>query len=144
MRLYKNQPSGTVAALRAARRNPTEAESRLLCALREALPDYKWRFQAPMGPFRVDILCFAERLVIEIDGATHADTQAYDESRTCFIESEGYRVLRFWNNDVMGNTEGVVATVANSLSHREREGARAAKARGKGEGEGDKGVRRRR
>ena len=135
MRLYQNQPSGTVAQLKAARRNPTEAESMLLRALRGSFPERKWRFQAPIGPFRVDFLCFAERLVIEVDGATHAEAEAYDAARTRFIESEGFRVLRFWNNDVMGNTEGVIRQIESSLSHREREGARAARRRGKGEGD---------
>lgn len=123
MRLYKNQPSGTVAALRALRRNPTEAEKMLLRALRESFPERKWRFQAPIGPFRVDFLCFAERLVIEVDGGQHSE--AADAARTRFIESEGYRVIRFWNNDVLGNTDGVIAAIGEtllSLSHREGEG----------------------
>lgn len=154
-RLYKNQPSGTVAALRAARRNPTQAETALLRALREALPQHKWRFQAPIGPFRVDFMCLAERLVIEVDGATHAEAESYDASRTAFIEAEGFRVLRFWNNDVLGNTEGVIDTIRNSLSLRERSAGstapRAVEARpgagptqhwardaqGRGKGEGD-------
>jgi very-short-patch-repair endonuclease len=115
MRLYQNQPSGTVARLKEARRNPTEAESKLLRALRKTFPEHKWRFQAPMGPFRVDFMCFAQRLVIEVDGATHAKTEDYDAARTRFIENEGFRVLRFWNNDVMGNAEGVIATIAVEL-----------------------------
>jgi len=123
MRLYQNQPSGTVAQLRELRRNPTEAEAALLRALREAFPQHKWRFQAPISGFRVDFLCFAERLVIEVDGATHAEASEYDAARTRIIADQGYRLLRFWNNDVLGNMEGVIATIANSLSHREREGA---------------------
>nr|WP_221262941.1 DUF559 domain-containing protein [Sphingomonas kyeonggiensis] len=113
------------------RRNATEAEKRLLRALREAFRERKWRFQSPLGPYRVDFMCFAERLVIEVDGGQHAEAAEYDARRTRFIESEGYRVLRFWNNDVLENTGGVIAVVANSLSQREREGA--AKRR-KGEG----------
>jgi very-short-patch-repair endonuclease len=133
MRLYHHQPSGTVAQLRTLRRNATEAEKRLLRALREAFPTRKWRFQAPVGPFRVDFLCFAAQLVIEVDGGQHSPEA--DASRTRFIENEGYRVLRFWNNDVLANTEGVMAEVARvlqSLSRREREGAPKAR---KGEGE---------
>jgi very-short-patch-repair endonuclease len=136
MRLYRDQPSGTISQLRALRRNPTEAEKLLLRALRQAFPDRKWRFQAPIGPFRVDFLCFAERLVIEVDGGQHAEAQAtYDARRTRFIEAEGYRVIRFWNNDVLGNIDGVIAMVGEtleSLSHREREGATQ---RRKGEGD---------
>jgi very-short-patch-repair endonuclease len=73
MRLCKDQPSGTIAQLKALRRNATEeSELKLLRALKTALSGHKGRFQAPIGPYRVDFLCFAERLVIEADGATHA------------------------------------------------------------------------
>ena len=138
MRLYQNQPSGMVARLKAARRNPTEAEAKLLRALREALPQYKWRFQAPVGAFRVDFMCFAERLVIEVDGATHAEAESYDAARTAIIEREGYRVLRFWNNDVMANTEGAIAKVAEALQTPSPIGRGKVPARGaRGKGEGD-------
>ena len=130
MRLYANQPSGTVPQLRTLRRDATDAEKALRCALREAFPDRKWRFQAPIGPFRVDFLCFAERLVIEVDGGQHAETAEYDASRTRYLERNGFRVLRFWNNDVLGNIDGVIAAI--SLSLREREGAPKAR---KGEGD---------
>ena len=72
MRLYAKQPSGTVTQLRTLRREATDAEKALRRALREGFPSLKWRFQAPIGPFRVDFLCFAERLVIEVDGGQHA------------------------------------------------------------------------
>ncbi|MBN8812918.1 MULTISPECIES: endonuclease domain-containing protein [unclassified Sphingomonas] len=131
MRLYQDQPSGTVSQLRELRRNATEAERRLLRSLREAFPDRKWRFQAPAGPYRMDFMCFAERLVIEVDGGQHAEAAEYDARRTRFVENEGYRVLRFWNNDVLENIEGVVAQI--SLSLREREAPHCASDR-KGEG----------
>ncbi|OSZ64216.1 hypothetical protein CAP40_16150 [Sphingomonas sp. IBVSS2] len=131
MRLYRDQPSGTVSQLRELRRNATDAEKRLLRSLREAFPERKWRFQAPVGPYRVDLLCFAERLVIEVDGGQHAEAIEYDARRTRFIESEGYRVQRFWNNDAMENIDGVLAQI--SLSFREREGAHCV-SNGKGEG----------
>ncbi|GGA34923.1 endonuclease domain-containing protein [Sphingomonas psychrolutea] len=131
MRLYDNQPSGTVPRARQLRRDAPEPERWLLRALRETFPTLKWRHQAPVGPFYADILCFSEKLVIEVDGDTHADQAGRDASRTKIIEGEGCRVLRFSNNDVMENREGVVAAI--SLSLREREGARSAKPRGKGE-----------
>ncbi|MEP9358288.1 DUF559 domain-containing protein [Sphingomonas sp. KR3-1] len=121
MRLYQDQPSGTVPQLRELRRNVTDAEKRLLRALREAFPECKWRFQAPIGGYRVDLLCFAERLVIEVDGGQHAEAAEYDARRTRFIEREGYRVLRFWNNDVLENIDGVLSQISLSLG--EREGA---------------------
>ena len=132
MRLYENQPSGTVARARSLRRNATEAEKRLLRALRESFPALKWRFQAPVGPYYADFLCFGARLVIEIDGGQHSEAEGYDARRTRFIEDQGYAVLRFWNNDVLGNTEGVIDSISNSLSQREREGAAQ---RRKGEGD---------
>ena len=132
MRLYRNLPSGTVARARELRRNATEAEKRLLRAVREALPALKWRFQTPFGPYYADFLSCRAKLVIEVDGGQHGEAEGYDAVRTQFIESEGYRVLRFWNKDVLGNTEGVIASIQNSLSLRERE--RAAQPR-KGEGD---------
>lgn len=133
MRLYQNQPSGTVSRAQQLRREASPPERRLLRALREAFPTHKWRHQAPVGPFYADILCFSEALVIEVDGDTHAEIGERDAARTRFIESEGYRVLRFRNSDVMGNIDGVIAQI--SLSLREREGARSAKPSGKGEGD---------
>jgi very-short-patch-repair endonuclease len=135
MRLYDNQPSGTVARARSLRRNATEAEKRLLSVLKETFPAMKWRFQVPVGPYYADFLCFAAKLVIEVDGGQHGEAEGHDARRTRFIESKGYRVLRFWNNDVLGNTDGVIASIANSLSRREREGARSAQPSGKGEGD---------
>jgi len=86
----------------------------------------------PIGPYFADFVCFAERLAIELDGGQHADAGAYDERRTRFIEAQGYRVLRFWNNEVMSNADGVLERIAESLSPREREGGAE---RRKGEGD---------
>ena len=87
----------------------------MLRALREALPDFKWRHQAPIGRFHADILCFSEALVIEVDGDTHADRVEEDAARTKVIESECFEVLRFTNGDVMENIDGVLAHVAATL-----------------------------
>lgn len=132
MHLYQDQPAGTVGQLRSLRRNATDAELVLRRALRGSCPDRKWRFQAPIGPFRVDFLCFSERLVIEVDGGQHNEAAEDDAARTRYLEQQGYRVIRFWNHDVLENIEGVIATVANSLSPWEREGGAQ---RRKGEGE---------
>ncbi|MFN3435681.1 MAG: endonuclease domain-containing protein [Sphingomonas sp.] len=121
MRLYDNQPSGTVQHARQLRRDAPEPERRLLRALRDAFPHLKWRYQAPLGPYRADILCFSERLVIEVDGDTHAATTEYDAIRTRSIERQGYRVIRFANTDVMTNLDGVLTQIPFSL--REKEGA---------------------
>ena len=118
MRLYANKPIGTVPRARQLRRDAPEPERRLLRALREALPDLKWRHQTPVGPFHADILCFSEALVIEVDGDTHADSVEADAARTKMIESEGFQVLRFANGDVMENIDGVLAHVAATLDNR--------------------------
>jgi very-short-patch-repair endonuclease len=119
VRLYEQQPTGTVPRARQLRRDASEPERRLLRAVREAFPERKWRHQSPVGPFYIDILCFAARLAIEVDGDTHADSEHYDAARTKFIESEGFRVLRFANGDVMENVEGVLAQISLSLWERE-------------------------
>lgn len=138
MRLYENQPGGTVARARQLRSNATDAEKRFLRALKEAFPQTKWRFQVPIGPYYADFLCFAARLVIELDGGQHSEAAGYDERRTRFIEDQGYRVLRFWNNDVLGNTDGVIASIVNSLSLWGREGA-AQRRKGEGDPATEKG-----
>ncbi|TGX53667.1 endonuclease domain-containing protein [Sphingomonas gei] len=115
MRLYAKQPIGTVPRAQALRRDAPEPEKRLLRGLREAFPAYKWRHQTPVGGFFADILCFSEALVIEVDGDTHADTVEYDAARTAAITSEGLRVVRFSNADVMANLDGVLAVVATAL-----------------------------
>ena len=116
MRAYDNQPSGTIDRARQLRRDSTDVEKRLLKALRHKLPDFKWRHQMPVGPYFADITCFSSRLVIEVDGGQHAEASEYDATRTRFIERQGYRVLRFWNNEVNDNLGGVLEVIANVLS----------------------------
>jgi very-short-patch-repair endonuclease len=70
----------------------------------------------PVGPYLVDFACFAEKLVIELDGGQHAEAIGHDEARSRFIEAQGYRVIRFWNNDVLTNTQGVLERIAESHS----------------------------
>jgi len=132
MRLYENQPTGTVPRARQLRREASEPERRLLRALRQTYPHLKWRHQTPLGPFFADMLCFAEKLVIEVDGDTHAAAEGYDASREDFMAREGYRTVRVTNADVMENLEGVMEHISFSLW--EKEGARAAQPCGKDEG----------
>ncbi|MEG3153825.1 endonuclease domain-containing protein [Sphingomonas sp. RB1R13] len=116
MKTYDTARTGAVLRARQLRHDSTKPEQRLWSALRESFPDRKWRRQMPVGPFFVDLACFNERLVIELDGGQHAEAGEYDAARTRFIEAQGYRVLRFWNNDVLENLEGVVTSVANALN----------------------------
>ena len=115
MRLYKHQASGTVDRARSLRRAATDAETRLWRGLREAMPQAKWRRQVPVGPYFADFLSVRAKLVVEVDGGQHAEAVAYDERRTRFIEGEGYRVIRVWNTDVMGNLPGVLELIADEL-----------------------------
>ena len=102
---------------RLLRRNPTQAEQRLWSALRRRqLESLRFRRQVPIRPYVVDFVCFAKRLVIEIDGGQHAREADRDTVRTAWLESRGFRVLRFWNNDVLANTEGVVETIRRALA----------------------------
>jgi len=81
--------------------------------LRENFPSARFRRQVPLRRYIADFASHRVRLVIEIDGGQH--DEARDAARTKLIEREGYRVLRFWNNDVLGNPDGVLATVDTTL-----------------------------
>ena len=87
---------------------------RLLYALREG---HNFRRQVPLGPHFLDFACHGLKLAIEIDGDSHGTdaAKAYDLARTSFIQSEGYRVLRFTNDDVLKNPEGVFKTVTRAI-----------------------------
>jgi very-short-patch-repair endonuclease len=116
VKVYDEARTGAVPRARALRRASTEAEKRLWRALRVKLPQFKWRRQMPIGPYFVDFACFAEKLIIELDGGQHADAAGYDEARSRMIEAQGYRVFRFWNNDILSNTEGVLERIVQELS----------------------------
>ena len=104
------------------RGNPTEAEKHLWLFLRRRqLDGYRFRRQAPIGPYIVDFACFAKRLVVEVDGGQHARAVERDTARTRWLESKGFRVLRFWNNDVLENTVGVVEAIRRALTVRSAE-----------------------
>jgi len=94
------------------RKNPTDAEAKLWRYLRHKQIDgYKFRRQHPLGQYVVDFVCLETMLVIEVDGGQHAESIRRDERRTAFLEKQGFRVLRFWNNEVLGNINGVIATI---------------------------------
>ena len=116
MKTYDTARTGAVLRARSLRRDSTVAEQRLWSALRQALPQYRWRRQMPVGPYFVDFACFAERLVIELDGGQHAVAAGYDATRTSFIAARGYRVLRLWNNEVVENLDGVLQAIAAQLA----------------------------
>ena len=79
------------------------------------LAGYKFRKQHPVGKYVVDFVCMETRLAIEIDGGQHSGNTLYDAARTRSFEAEGYRVLRFWNNDVMADIEGVMVEICRVI-----------------------------
>jgi very-short-patch-repair endonuclease len=98
------------------RRNSTNAERKLWSILRNrALQSFKFRRQQPLGPFIVDFVCLERRLILEVDGGQHAEEASRDAQRTKWLEEQNFRVLRFWNNDVLGNPEGVAQQIAEAL-----------------------------
>jgi len=99
------------------RRNHTEAERRLWERLRGAqLRQMKFRRQQPIGPFIADFCCVQSKLIVEIDGGHHAARTAADTARSAYLTQLGYRVLRFWNRDVLNDTDAVLDCIAAALS----------------------------
>lgn len=98
------------------RKNQTDVERRLWYVLRNRqLSGYKFRRQHPFLPYVVDFVCLECKLVIEVDGGQHADTATQDKVRTIFLQDLGYRVLRFWNNEVIENLDGVLTVILAAL-----------------------------
>jgi very-short-patch-repair endonuclease len=93
----------------------TQPERVLWRALREALHGWHWRKQVPLGAYFADFASHSAKLIIKLDGGQHATAEHYDAERTRFLEAQGYRVLRFWNNDAVSNTDGVLVRIAQSL-----------------------------
>jgi very-short-patch-repair endonuclease len=106
----------TTRIARRLRRNATEAEKRLWWALRELPIEYRFRRQHPIGRRVVDFACPGRKLVIELDGGEHQTQESADAARTDELIRLGYRVIRFWNNDVLSNTSGVVEVILRELS----------------------------
>ncbi|WP_330997577.1 endonuclease domain-containing protein, partial [Erythrobacter donghaensis] len=98
------------------RNAPTEAEHRLWQHLRASqLEGAKFTRQHPISNFIADFACRSLRLAIELDGGQHADSPT-DANRTRIIEAHGYRVIRFWNNEVLGNIDGVLTVIAEEIA----------------------------
>jgi len=101
---------------RVLRRQAGEAEKVLWRQLRgRQLEGYKFRRQVVFEPYIVDFVCLEARLIIEADGGQHTDRVAYDALRTAKLESKGYRVLRFWNHQVLGELQNVLEEISRVL-----------------------------
>ncbi len=97
-------------------RNMTPAETKLWAHLRaHRMKDIHFRNQHAIGNYVVDFCAVRKKLIIELDGSQHLEQEDYDQERTAFLESKGYRILRFWNNQVMNDIEAVLRAIDISL-----------------------------
>jgi very-short-patch-repair endonuclease len=109
---------GLADLAKSLRKRKTEAEKLLWWHLRsKQINSLKFRRQQPIGPFIADFVCFEKRLVIELDGGQHAIEQEKDREREGWFNKEGFRILRFWNTEVLQNIEGVVEVMRRACLH---------------------------
>ncbi len=80
---------------------------------------YKFRRQQPIGEYIVDFVCSEKKLIIEVDGGQHIEQVANDESRSKWLQDQGYRVLRFWNHDVLTMPDAVLTAILQELDRSE-------------------------
>ncbi len=98
------------------RSNMTDAERCLWKHLRQRqIAGYRFRRQMPIGSYIVDFVCLERRLIVEVDGGQHQEQQAYDIRRDGWLVEQGFQVLRFWNNEVLNNSEGVLVRISEAL-----------------------------
>ena len=103
---------------RELRKNPTDAEKFLWQKLRYwQLDGDKFRRRQPLGPYIVDFVCLKKRLIIELDGGQHAQQSNYDKTRDDWLRSQNFCVLRFWNNDVNENINGVMEKILEQIQN---------------------------
>jgi len=111
-------PAPLLAAARDLRKNMTDAEQLLwYCLRRKQLDGFRFRRQHPFDRYVLDFYCCEARLAVELDGGQHnrSDVQVRDEERTSFLNTHGIRVVRFWNNEIFTNLEGVLLTIYDAL-----------------------------
>jgi very-short-patch-repair endonuclease len=110
-RNWRNRPR-TLSRAKKLRANMTDAELLLWSKLRRhQVHGHMFRHQASIGNYIVDFACLTIKLVIEVDGGQHNIDKARDERRTRWLEGQGYKVMRFWNNEVLQNLDGVLETI---------------------------------
>jgi very-short-patch-repair endonuclease len=108
---------------KALRRRMSDAERRLWYFLRgHRLAGEKFKRQVPIGSYVVDFACLNRKLIIEVDGGQHA-TRKRDQERDAWLRMQGFEILRFWNNDVLRNTDLVLETIVRTLDERPSPGA---------------------
>ena len=114
--IQRHYSTRTLQRARALRQNQTDAEGLLWHYLRnKQLGGYKFRRQQPIGPYIADFACMSRKVLIELDGSQHAERKAHDEEWDAFLRQAGYRVLRFWNNEVFENCFGILESIYAAL-----------------------------
>ncbi|HNA90182.1 MAG TPA: endonuclease domain-containing protein [Anaerolineales bacterium] len=101
------------------RKELTPAERKLWAVIRNDQLGGNFRRQHAIGIYIPDFVCIEKKLIIELDGSQHLEQEEYDKERTKYLESQGYKVIRFWNNDVVKNIEGVILAIMNALETQE-------------------------
>jgi very-short-patch-repair endonuclease len=112
--MKKHPPGISTLRARELRRNATPAELCMWRLLREEFPEGRWRRQVPVRHYIADFASHRLRIIIELDGGQHSDFG--DAARTAAIEDQGYRVIRFWNNEVLKNSEGCLIRLAEVIN----------------------------
>lgn len=97
------------------RKELTPAERKLWAAIRNDQLDVTFRRQHAIGVYIPDFVCVEKKLILELDGSQHLEQAQYDEERTKYLNSQGYQVIRFWNNEVINNIEGVILAITYAL-----------------------------
>ena len=104
---------------RELRKNQTDAEKLLWSRLRNRrLEACKFRRQEPIGPFIVDFVCLEIKLILELDGGQHSEQRERDDQRTHYLQALGYRVLRYWNHEMLNETDAVLESIRNAVLER--------------------------
>ena len=112
----------------------TDAERKLWRGLRmRQMHGYKFRRQFPLGSYIVDFVCLEARLIVEVDGGQHANEEYGDTKRDDWLKSQGFRVLRYWNNQVLNELDAVLADIARELELYFGPPSQPSPARGEGE-----------
>lgn len=94
----------------------TEAERRLWHSLRlRQIDGHKFRRQYPLGRYIVDFVCLERKLIVEVDGSQHSERKVEDTIRSQWLRNKGFRVVRFWNNEIMSNLDGVTTVIGEAL-----------------------------
>ncbi|QSA98946.1 endonuclease domain-containing protein [Methylococcus sp. EFPC2] len=101
---------------RMLRKDMTDAERKLWRALRgQQIGGFRFRRQHVLGAYIVDFVCLEARLIIELDGSQHAERARYDDVRTAWLGKQGYRLIRFWNHEVLCSLDGVLTSITQAL-----------------------------